>query len=875
MKLTKLATLMALASCAYTAPAFAQTAEEEVQTQANRIQYPQTRIHQENRDDFVQGEYGRPGSFIVNITPDNTWTNTADSSAREYYDDGIDHYFTETVVDKYRWLEDVDPINAEYMRETTEDRKRNPIGSRLENDIPNDQFDNRTATALATVEPKQSSEVNDWVNEQNAVTNAYLEKIPYYTQVYNNIDSLMNRHHSIRKEKREGVGEIHYFRAEDGFGRIVYTDLAGVEHELLNERNLQEDGNANIQDGDIYVSEKGSYVAFAVRSGNADAELRSIRILEVKTGKEVSRLAPINRHYVEMEWLDDTNLLYVGDDGGWTDILRHEVGSGRFNDHVEVSRTHLDTGTSIQSFSTEGEDKRYLIIDGWRQGDTSYIKDRKTGKIYRLHSEKNYKRNFAKVDGFTPGILSSFVHLDDKTLDVYFISTENTLKGELIKSNLKNLSKREVIIPALPEYQQMLEAVYHNEGNGYFLIRYMKDATHRVVLMDAKGRLVKDLSPSDVGNMSDLDTYVPSQKDIDAAREKGESTPEAYVSFRYFDTITPRTVYKFSPTKGGELTDKRRRDLHPFATDDYESKHIMYTSKDGTQIPMVLSYKKGTVLNGKNPTVLYGYGGFGLASDNAFRFDRAIWLEHGGIWATAHLRGGEEYGREWHAAGKRLNKMNVFDDFESAADYLFANGYTSPEYLAISGASNGGLLVGAAMTLNPSKYRVALPEVGVLDMIRHADNYHTQFWVDEYGTPYDSIEMYEKLKSYSPYHNVKAGTCYPSTIVMTSKRDDRVTPSHSYKFVAELQDKQACANPTFLYAAENHGHGPNTWEDRKKNYQIVTAFRLNEMGITSVPTITNRPTEDELKGAKRLEEEAKEQAKTLEERQKYLESLKK
>ncbi len=885
MKLTKLATLMALTLGAYSLNGFAQTNQEttiNVATQQGvqgKVTYPETRVHQDARDDFLQGEYGRPDSFIVPADAVNSWINTADSSAYPRPDDGIDHYFGEVVVDKFRWLEDVDVINAEYSRESSADRERNAIGSRLENDIPNDQFDNRTARFLQTVQPKQSSEVNDWVNAQNAVTLNYLENIPYYEQVYQNIDSLMNRYQSITRFKKDGVGEVHFFRPEDGFGRIVYTDMMGVEHEWLNEKTLQEDGNAKIADGDIYVSPEGTYVAFFVASGNADKELRDLRVLEVKTGKEVARIKPMTDWYFELEWLDDQSFLYIGKDnqyGYYGNIYRHTVNAKRFNDPIEMDYRNLvnaGNDSTIQSFYLEGKDNRYLVINAESKGALiDYVKDRQTGKIYRLHNDKDFRKKFARSDDFSSGVFSSFIHLDENTQDVYFIAGDNTPKGELVKSNLKNLKKREVIIPVLPEYDYMLEAVYHAEGDGYFLIRYRKDATERVVLADTKGNIIKDLSPSTTGVIYDLDSYVPTQEEIEAAKKDGEEIPEPYVWFRYYNTITPRTDYSYSIDKD-EFIDVRRRDLYPFVSDNYESKQVFYTSKDGTKIPMVISYKKGLMLDGRNPTVLYGYGGFNLSSDNAFRLDRAVWIEHGGVWATANLRGGDEYGKAWHDAGKRENKMNVFDDFESAADYLINQGYTSPDYLAISGASNGGLLVGAAMTLNPSKYRVALPEVGVLDMLRHSDSYHhTNYWIDEYGTSHDSKKMYNLLRSYSPYHNVKAGTCYPSTIVMTSKRDDRVTPSHSYKFAAELQDKQGCDNPTLLYAAETHGHGPNTWEDRKRNYQIATSFRLYEMGITSVPTDIQRPTVEELKGQKWLEEEAKEREEFLKNRQKLLEN---
>lgn len=882
MKLTQLTTLIAMAlGTSYGAYA-AEDSQHDTNANNNPnnvISYPKTKIHQHTRDDFLQGEYGRPDGFISPATANNSWVNTGDSSVYPRPDDGVDSYFDEVIVDKYRWLEDVDVINAEYARETSADRERNTIGSRLENDIPDNQFDNRTNRFLQTVFPRQSSEVNTWVDAQNATTLAYLEQIPYYEQVYRNIDSLMNRHHSITKEKRAGVGEIHYFRAPDGFGRIVYTDMAGVEHELLNEQTVQADGNAKIADGDIYVSPNGTYVAFFLASGNADKELRSLRVLEVKTGQEVAHIKHMTDWYFELEWLDDDSFLYIARDnqqGYYSHIYRHHVKSKRFNDPIEVDYRHLvnaGSDSTIQSFYLEGENNRYLVINAESKGAMiDFVKDRQTGKIYRLHNDRAFRQRFARAEDFAEGVLSSFVHLDEKTLDVYFVSGDNTPRGELVKSNLNNLRQRQVIVPVMDDYDYMLEAIYHAEGDGYFLIRYRKDATERIAVANAQGRIIKDLTPSTTGVIYDLDSYVPTQEEIDAAKQKGDTPPQAYVWFRYYNTITPRTDYQYSISQD-EFIDIRRRDLYPFVSEDYESKQVFYTSKDGTQIPMVISHKKGLVLDGKNPTVLYGYGGFNLPSDNAFRPDRAVWLEHGGVWATANLRGGNEYGDAWHEAGKRMNKMNVFDDFEAAADYLINQGYTTPDYLAISGASNGGLLVGAAMTLNPSKYRVALPEVGVLDMLRHSDSYHhTNYWIDEFGTAHDSREMYNLLRSYSPYHNIKAGVCYPSTIVMTSKRDDRVTPSHSYKFAAALQEHQACNRPTLLYAAQTHGHGPNTWAERKQNYHITTAFRLHEMGITEVPTDIYRPSVEELKGQKWLDEEAKEQAKTLAERQQYLDS---
>lgn len=874
MKLTKLATLMtAGVSCAYltqcTTPNHLQSQPTIAPTVNNTFNYPKTRTHQEGYDNFLSGEYGRPDNL-----PN---AGRGDSSAFLRPDDGVDHYFDEKVTDKYRWLEEVDVISPEYAKESSADRERNFVGTRNENDVPDGRFNNPTTQFLQTIPKQSSSEVNDWVNAQNAVTTQYLQAIPYYDKVRQNIDSLMSRHHYIRKVKKDKVGEIYLFRDEDGFNRITVTNLNGHVKEIFNEESLSKDNNQTIRivDGDMYVSKDGSYIALFLADGNADSNLRSLHVLDAKTGAEVIKpIEDLSDRYRAIVWTDDDSFLYLREVGWRTEIHRHDVGKKRFNDPIEVKGSHVDYSL-IVSFAFEGEDDRYLIVDtktGRAWLDSFYVKDTKTNKVYRMHSKAyeneigRKKETYALVEA-----LAKFVHLDDKTGDVWFISSENTSKNEIIKSNLNNPKKREVVVPALAGYDRLLEAVYHNVDDGYFVAKYYKDGVHRLIVLDSKGVFIKDITPLEAGNASDLYSHIVGKKDDDAvddsAKKLAGETDENYVSFRMQNTITPRMAYKYSIEKG-EFIDERRRDLIPFDQNAFETKHVMYTSKDGTQIPMVISHKKGLQLNGKNPTVLYGYGGFALGVDNNFRWDRATWLEHNGVWAQAHLRGGDEYGEAWHEQAKFTNKMTVFNDFEAAADYLFAKGYTSPDYLAISGASNGGLLVGAAMTLNPSKYRVALPEVGVLDMLRHDSNYHRILWQGEYGSAYDSIEMYNALKAYSPYHNVKAGVCYPSTIVMTSKRDDRVTPSHSYKFAAELQDKQGCERPTFLYAAETQGHGPYTWQDRKDNYQIVTAFRLHEMGIKDVPTV-QRPSVEALKGEKWLQEEAKEAAKKQETIKKY------
>ena len=273
-----------------------------------------------------------------------------------------------------------------------------------------------------------------------------------------------------------------------------------------------------------------------------------------------------------------------------------------------------------------------------------------------------------------------------------------------------------------------------------------------------------------------------------------------------------------------------------FKSDNFESKQVFYTSKDGTKIPMIITHKKGLKLDGKNPTMLYGYGGFNISLTPSFSIANAVWLENGGVYAVANLRGGGEYGKKWHDAGTKMEKQNVFNDFIAAAEYLIAQKYTTSDYLAIRGGSNGGLLVGATMTQRPDLMKVALPAVGVLDMLR----YHTftagAGWAYDYGTAQDSKEMFEYIKAYSPVHNVKAGTHYPATMVTTGDHDDRVVPAHSFKFAAELQDKQTGPNPTLIRidVKAGHGAGKSVAASIQENVD-VQAFTLYNMGFTSLP----------------------------------------
>ncbi|NEW80732.1 MAG: S9 family peptidase, partial [Gelidibacter sp.] len=358
--------------------------------------------------------------------------------------------------------------------------------------------------------------------------------------------------------------------------------------------------------------------------------------------------------------------------------------------------------------------------------------------------------------------------LDNQNETLFFVTNLNAPNKRVVKVSANNpLPKNWVDV--IPETKNVLSPT---TASGFIFAEYMVDAVSQVKQFDYNGKLIREIALPGVGTAGGFN-------------DKKEA---AVIYYSFSNYINPESIYSFEPSTGiSTLYNKPAIDFNPA---HFETKQVFYNSKDGTQIPMIISYKKGTILNGKNPTILYGYGGFNISLTPGFSIANAVWMEQGGIYAVPNIRGGGEYGEAWHNAGTKMLKQNVFDDFIAAAEYLIENKYTSSNYLAISGASNGGLLVGAVMTQRPDLMKVALPGVGVLDMLR----YHTftagAGWAYDYGTAEDSKEMFDYLKGYSPVHNVKDGVEYPATLITTGDHDDRVVPAHSFKFSAELQAKQ-------------------------------------------------------------------------------------
>jgi prolyl oligopeptidase len=414
--------------------------------------------------------------------------------------------------------------------------------------------------------------------------------------------------------------------------------------------------------------------------------------------------------------------------------------------------------------------------------------------------------------------------LDHTDSDTFLI--ENVGSNLYLSTNLDAPNKRVVRVdaakPEVANWQDLIPETEHvlstSTGGGYFFAEYMVDAISKIMQYDYEGKLVREVQLPGIGSAGGF----------------GGKKEETDLYFSFTNYNTPSSTYKFNLAAGTySLYWKPEIDFDPAL---FESKQVFYNSKDGTKIPMIITYKKGIELNGKNPTILYGYGGFNISLTPSFSSANAVWMEQGGVYAVPNLRGGGEYGKAWHDAGTQLKKQNVFDDFIAAAEYLIAENYTSPSFLAIRGGSNGGLLVGATMTQRPDLMKVALPAVGVLDMLR----YHTftagAGWAYDYGTAEDSDEMFEYLKGYSPLHNIDAGTQYPATLITTGDHDDRVVPAHSFKFAAELQSKQAGNNPTLIRIETDAGHGAGTPISKTiEQYADIYGFTLYNMGFKVLP----------------------------------------
>jgi len=660
-------------------------------------------------------------------------------------------------------------------------------------------FGTEVADPYRWLEDDRSTETKDWVIAENKVTNDFLSKIPFRDKIYNRLEKLWN----YEKVSSPSVhGDYTYFYKNDGLQSqsVVYRkDESGKEEIFLDPNTFSKDGTTSL--ASVEFSKDGSLVAYSISEGGSD--WRKVIILDVVSKKQLEDTL-VDVKFSGVSWYKNEGFYYSSYDkpkgselSAKTDqhkLYFHKLGTNQSSDLIifgDVTKRRY-----VGGFVTENQ--KYLIISAANStsGNELYIKD----------LEDSMSEVITIVEGFET--TNNVFYSEDKSL---FISTNlNAPNMRVVKVDVDNLQPSNWV-DFIPETKNVLNI---STGSGYFFANYMKDALSQVIQYDIKGNKVREIELPGLGTASGF----------------GGKVKDKILYYSFTNYTTPGTSYTFNP-KTGE-TNEYIKPKVDFKSEDFESKQVFYTSKDGTKVPMIITYKKGIKLDGTNPTLLYAYGGFNISITPSFSIARAVWMEQGGILAVANLRGGGEYGRAWHDAGIKTKKQNVFDDFIAAAEYLINEKYTSSNFLAIQGGSNGGLLVGATMTQRPDLIRVALPAVGVMDMLR----YHTftagAGWAYDYGTSEDSKEMFDYLLAYSPVQNVKKGVCYPATMVTTGDHDDRVVPAHSFKFAAELQAKQSCNNPVLIRIETNAGHGAGKSTSQViGEYADMWSFALFNMGV--------------------------------------------
>ena len=655
------------------------------------------------------------------------------------------------------------------------------------------------------LEDDLSNETADWVKAQNEVTAGYLMQIPYRAELKERLENVWDYEKETAPFRE---GDFTYFYRNNGLQDqyVAYRENDDGNEELfLNPNTFSEDGTTSLSA--LSFSKSGSIAAYSISEGGSD--WRKIIVLDAITKEQIE--APlVNIKFSGISWRGDEGFYYSGYDKPEGSELSARVDQHKLYFHKlgqPQSSDELIFGGSAQQKrryvgATVTEDDRYLLIEGAQSttGNDLYLMD------------------LASRDRELVTILD---HMDS---DTYLL--DNRGSKLFLMTNLDAPNQRVVTVDAseptqdkwldfIPESTDVLSA---SVGGGSFFAHYMIGAISRVYQYDVAGSRVREVLLPGIGTAT--------------AIEGKRNERELFYSFTNY--MTPSTLYKFDVQKGDSVV--YRKSSARFDPEDYESKQVFFNSRDGTKIPMIITHKKGVVLDGKNPTILYGYGGFDISLTPAFSITNAVWMELGGIYAVPNIRGGGEYGKTWHDAGTQLNKQNVFDDFIAAAEYLIEKQYTSADYLALRGGSNGGLLVGAVMTQRPDLMKVALPAVGVMDMLR----YHTftagAGWSYDYGTSGQSKEMFEYLRAYSPVHNIRQGVAYPATLVTTGDHDDRVVPAHSFKFAASLQAKQTGNNPTVIRIETKAGHGAGTPVSKIiDQYADIFGFTLFSMGIEQLP----------------------------------------
>lgn len=668
----------------------------------------------------------------------------------------VDNYFGAEVRDDYRWLED----------------------------------DTSAATAK-------------WVEEQNKITFAYLEQIPFRAQLKARLTEIYNYPKYSAPFRK---GDYFFFYKNDGLQNqsVLYVQkgLDGTPEVLLDPNTFSEDGTTRLST--FSVSKDAKYAVYGVSEGGSDWQ--TYFVMELETRRKLPD---------EIKWVKVSNVAWEGDGFYYSrypepsdkkelsaknefhQVYYHKIGAPQsqdaliYEDKTHPQRFHI-------AFTSE--DERFTFLS---------VSDRGSGKdgnalFFKRRGEKNFTPIVAEIGDFSYNVI-------DNVGDDLLIVTNHDAPNEKIvrcSASAPDMKNWKTIVAEKPEALQ-----YATTGGGKLFALYMKDVSSRVYVHSLDGAFENEVELPALGTASGF----------------GGEPDDKFVFYVFTSFTIPPTIYRYDiETKRSTVFHKPELKFNP---DDYETKQVFFPSKDGTKIPMFLVHKKGIERNGDNPTLMYGYGGFNVSLLPSFNPLNIALLEQGVIYAQVNLRGGNEYGEAWHKAGMRFNKQNVFDDFIAGAEYLIKEGYTRSEKLAMRGGSNGGLLVGAVMCQRPELFKVALPAVGVMDMLRFHKFTIGWNWIAEYGSSEASKEEFENLYRYSPLHNLKEGVSYPATLITTADHDDRVVPAHSFKFAAALQEKHRGENPVLIRVAVKSGHGASSTEKAIEETTDVFAFLLHNLGV--------------------------------------------
>ncbi|MBC7867082.1 MAG: S9 family peptidase [Gloeobacteraceae cyanobacterium ES-bin-316] len=666
-------------------------------------------------------------------------------------------------------------------------------------------FGTSVADPYRWLEDDNSADTKAWVTEQNKVTFDYLDKIPYRKQWFNRLEE-MNNYPRYSSPSRNN--EYFYFSKNNGLQNqsVLYRQkgMDGTPEEVLDPNKFSKEGTTSL--AAFSLSKDGRYAVVGKSAGGSD--WRTFFVMDMKT---LTYLPD------SLAWVKVSGASWLGDGFFYSRYPVTGVGKelSTKNENHQVYYHKLNTPQTEDKLVFEdaanplrfhgvftSEDERYVLLN---------VSDRskKKGNAVWFYDNNSSDKTFKPIVKEAEEFVYSFVGEHNGK---FIMSTNDGARNTKVILVDPQHPERENWKTLIPEKNENISSV--SAAGGKLFLTYLKDVTSRVYVYSLEGKLEREVKLPALGTVSGFD----GEKD------------DSFIFYTFTSFTFPPTIYKYDIVSG--KSEVFRRPEVKFNPEDFVTEQVFYPSKDGTKVPMFIVYKKGLKMNGKNPTMLYAYGGFNISTNPSFSPARISWLEQGGIYVSANLRGGSEYGEKWHEAGMGLNKQNVFDDFIAAGEYLVAKKYTSKDYLAIYGGSNGGLLVGAVANQRPDLVKVAIPAVGVMDMLRFHKFTIGFNWIAEYGSSEKSAEEFKNLYGYSPMHNISNKKEYPATLVTTADHDDRVVPAHSFKYIASLQENYKGNNPVMIRVDVNSGHGASNLKKGLETTADIYSFIFYNMGVT-------------------------------------------